>query len=195
MKFEIFRGWDWKKRGMAIAALVLVLAAAGMLVWERREPPEPPPLALMPDEASLAESDVELVATDPATGAASFPYMVPMVQAIDYRLRDVELAGRVSGYRFRHVFQAGCGSARSARWPGALLGGPPACGQSALASAGGSTTAMPASAGSTCAPVSIRDRIGWRLPTVGVPSLSLPPNRPVAQPANDTARRAASGAR
>lgn len=110
MKFEIFRGWDWKKRGMAIAALVLVLAAAGMLVWERREPPEPPPLALMPDEASLAESDVELVATDPATGAASFPYMVPMVQAIDYRLRDVELAGRVSGYRFRHVFQAGCGS-------------------------------------------------------------------------------------
>ncbi|HOW97702.1 MAG TPA: hypothetical protein P5567_14235 [Kiritimatiellia bacterium] len=110
MKIGLFQGRDWKKRGMAAAVLLLVLASAAVLVWNRREPPPPPPLPLLPDEASLAESDVGLLATDPATGSGPFPYLVPMVQAIDYRLRDIELAGRNRGYRFRHVFQAGCGS-------------------------------------------------------------------------------------
>lgn len=92
------------------ALLLLALAAVAALVCHRRQPPAPAPLCLLPDDDSLRESDVELVPPHPATDREHFPFMVQAVQALDYRLRDVELAGRHLGFNFRHVFQGGCGS-------------------------------------------------------------------------------------
>lgn len=90
--------------------MLLALAGIGLRAWRRREPPPPPALVLVPDDASLAEADLDFVSPHPATASAPFPYLVQVVQALNYRLRDVELAGRMSGFDFRHVFQGGCGS-------------------------------------------------------------------------------------
>jgi hypothetical protein len=59
-----------------------------------------------------------------------------------------------------------------------LLALPPGCGQSALVSSGGTVTVTDPSSASTLAPDSMRDRIGTRLPTVGVLAPPLPPNTP-----------------
>src|SRR4051812_44857095 len=81
------------------------------------------------------------------------------------------------------VRQAMVGVAPRARCPIDLAALPPDCAQTALVSAGGSTTAVPASAGSTCTLASV-DSTEMRWPTVGVtgflPLLSTPqpPTRP-----------------
>src|SRR5690606_23932548 len=83
--------------------------------------------------------------------------------------------------------QARAGAAARATWPGALAALPPAWGHSVLFCAGGSTIVIPASVGSALISALMRERIGWRLPTVGVLGLSLPPNTP--QPARPSASR------
>src|SRR5689334_15061857 len=82
----------------------------------------------------------------------------------------------------------------SARWPFDLPALPPAWAHSVFAVGGGSTTDTPASAGSTFAP-SIFDRIGTRLPTVGVTDLSPLPNSPPLQATSPSESASASATR
>ncbi|MBP7830582.1 MAG: hypothetical protein KA248_11755 [Kiritimatiellae bacterium] len=109
MKTEWIRGWSRRTRWTAVF-LLLVFAGLGLRVWRRRETPPPPAPVWAPDEDYLSEPDLDFVSPHPATDPAPFPYLAQVVQALNYRLRDVELAGRAGGFRFRHVFQGGCGS-------------------------------------------------------------------------------------
>jgi len=95
--------WRW----ISAVALAIGLAA---LIWLFLSPQQAQRFPVIPSSGPLEANDVTLKSLHAATDGKSFPYLNQAIQALNYRLRDVEVACHDQGFDGRPVFQGACGS-------------------------------------------------------------------------------------